>query len=64
MIKLDLTNGFFHVPLHESAQTLVGVKCGKNFYKLKKLPQGLATSPYIMERTIVNYENYIKIYKY
>jgi hypothetical protein len=35
MIKLNLTNGFFHVSLHPLAQTLMGVKCGKNFYKLK-----------------------------
>jgi hypothetical protein len=52
MIKLDLTNGFFHIPLHSSAQTLMGIKCGKTYYKLKKLPQGLSTSPYLMQRTI------------
>lgn len=52
LIKLYLTNGFFHILLHPSAQTLMGVKCGNSYYKLKKLPQGLSTSPYLMQRTI------------
>jgi hypothetical protein len=52
MIKLDLSNGFFHIPLHPTASEQMGIKCGNKFYKLMRLPQGLCTSPYIMQRTM------------
>ena len=54
LIKLDLTNGFFHVRLHEVASSLLGLRCGGQFYRLLRLPQGLSTSPYLMQRVMVN----------
>ena len=52
MIKFDLTNGFFHINLHKEAQDLLGVKCQNKYYKIKKLPQGLSISPYLMQRVM------------
>ena len=52
MVKLDLTNGFFHIKLSDKASKLLGVKCGGKYYSLRRLPQGLTTSPYIMQRVI------------
>ena len=52
MAKLDLSNGFFHINLHASALKNVGIKCNNTYYKFKKLPQGLATSPYTMQRVM------------
>ena len=54
MIKFDLTNGFFHINLHKKAQDLLGVKCQNKYYKIKKLPQGLSISPYLMQRVMQN----------
>lgn len=52
MIKLDLTNGFFHIPLDSKTSNLFGIKCANQYYKITKLPQGLSVSPYIMQRVI------------
>ena len=50
MIKLDLTNGFFHIHLHPKTRGLFGIKCQNKYYVINKLPQGLSVSPYIMQR--------------
>ena len=52
MIKLDLTNGFFHVNLHPKTCSLFGIKCKNKYYNITKLPQGLSVSPYLMQRTM------------
>ena len=52
MIKLDLTNGFFHIPLHQKTWGLCGVKCQNKYYVINKLPQGLSISPYIIQRVM------------
>ena len=52
MIKLDITNGFFHLRLHPTAQDIIGIKCGNQYYKLNRLPHGLSLSPYNMQRTM------------
>jgi hypothetical protein len=54
MGKLDLTNGFFHIPLCKQAQDLLGLKIGKQYYKFKRLPQGLSHSPYLMQRVMTS----------
>ena len=52
MIKLDLMNGFFHIPLHKIAIRDMGIKCGKKFYLFNRLPQWLALAPYFMQRVM------------
>ena len=52
MVKLDLMNGFFHIPLHKSAMKEMGIKCGKKYYEFNRLPQGLALAPYFMQRVM------------
>lgn len=52
MIKLDLTNGFFHINLHHETQGLFSIKCQNKYYVINKLPQGLSVSPCIMQRVM------------
>ena len=52
MVKLNLTNGFFHISLHQKTRGLFGIKCKNKYYVIKKLPQGLSVSPYIMQRVM------------
>ena len=54
MIKFDLINVFFHIPLDPKTSNLFGIKCQNNYYKITKLPQGLSVSPYIMQRVITS----------
>ena len=61
MIKLDLMNGFFHIPLHKSAMRNMGIKCGKKYYHFNRLPQGLALAPYYMQRVMCSIiQSYVK----
>ena len=60
-IKLDLMNGFFHIPLHKSAMRNMGIKCGKKYYHFNRLPQGLALAPYYMQRVMYSIvQSYVK----
>ena len=52
MIKMDLTNGFFHINLHPKTCSLFGIKCKNKYYNITKLPQGLSISPYLMQCTM------------
>lgn len=45
MIKLDLTNSFFHINLHQKTRGLFGIKCQNKYYVINKLPEGLSVSP-------------------
>ena len=53
MIKLDLTNGFFHIPLSHRGQSLIGIKCGSQYYSIQRLHQGLSISPFVMQQTML-----------
>ena len=52
MIKLDLTNCFFHISLHKKTRWSFRIKCKNKYYVIKKLPKGLSISPYIMQRVM------------
>lgn len=52
MVKLDLTNGFFHIK--DPKTHVFGIKCKNKYFKIKALPQGLSVSPYIMQRVMNN----------
>ena len=54
MIKLDLTNGYFHIKLDPKTQSIFGIKCQNKYFSIKALPQGLSVSPYIMQRVMNN----------
>ena len=54
MIKLDLTNGFFHINLHPKTCSLFGIKCKNKYYNITKLPQGLSISPYLITALLKN----------
>lgn len=57
MIKLDLTNCFFHIKLHNKTNHIFGIKCQNKYFAIKNLPQGLSVSPYLMERVMTNVIN-------
>ena len=62
MIKLDLTNGFFHIKLNNKTNNLFGIKCQNKYFIINNLPQGLSISPYLMQRVMVNVVNKILEY--
>lgn len=57
MIKLDLTNGFFHIKLNNKTNNLFGIKCQNKYFVINNLPQGLSVSPYLMQRVMTNVLN-------
>jgi hypothetical protein len=46
MIKIDLKDGYFHIPVHKSHQTLLGFQWNGTFYKYRALPFGLSIAPF------------------
>ena len=57
MIKLDLTNGFFHIKLNNKTNNLFGIKCQNKYFTINNLPRGLSVSPYLMKRVMTNVLN-------
>ncbi|KAA8500031.1 Transposon Tf2-6 polyprotein [Porphyridium purpureum] len=47
---LDLKDGFFNVVLEERSRPLTAVKTAAGLVQYRKVPQGLLTSPFIMQR--------------
>ena len=49
-IKLDLSHGFYHVPLHPHLQQFMGVRMGDGReFRWTVLPMGLASAPALMQ---------------
>jgi hypothetical protein len=46
MIKIDLKDGYFHIPIHKSHQTFLGFQWNGMFFKYKALPFGLSIAPF------------------
>lgn len=49
-LKLDLTNGLYHIPVAPGARGFFGIKCGESYLRFRKLPAGWGGSPFIMQR--------------
>lgn len=50
VIKFDLRNGFYHLPLCPQARKYFRIKCGEFYFRFKKLFWGGgAVSPYLMQ---------------
>lgn len=48
-IKVDLSDGFFHIPIHPGLQRFLGVRHNRRSYVWTALPMGLASAPGIMQ---------------
>lgn len=48
-IKIDLCNGFYHIPVAPGGRGYFGLKCAGKYYRFRKLPMGWAGSPYVMQ---------------
>lgn len=48
-VKIDLRDGFFHIPLHPALRPFMGVSYQGRTYRWTALPMGLATAPSIMQ---------------
>ena len=49
-IKIDLRDGFYHIPLSKSCQHLFGVMYNDQTYVFEKLPMGLSVAPAEMQQ--------------
>ena len=57
-ITIDLTDGYYHLGMHQSAWPYMGFPFGGNFYYFKVLPFGLSIAPWVFSkvmREIVGY---------
>lgn len=52
MITADLQNGFFHIPVHEEHQTLLGFKFKSTYYTWSVLPFGHNCSPFYFTKIL------------
>jgi len=59
-VTLDLTNGFYHVPVAQEHQTYLGFQWKKQFYCWKNLPFGLNASPYFFAKTLKPVLSYVR----
>ena len=50
--KLDLSNAYFQLALHEDSKPLVTISTHRGLYRYNRLPFGLATTPAIFQRTM------------
>lgn len=58
-IKLDLCNGFYHLPVSPGGRWFFGIKCENSYFRFKKLPMGWAGSPFLMQSCMSNVFNRI-----
>ena len=49
-IKIDFTNAFFNIPLHEKSKHVTTFRYGGKFYKWEVLPFGISIAPYVMQK--------------
>ncbi len=52
LVKIDLKDGFHHVPVKYEYQSCLGFRWNSKYYKWKVLPFGLNASPYIFTKTL------------
>lgn len=52
LVTVDLKQGFFHVPVLEKHQDLLGFRFNGNYYKWKSLPFGYKGSPYYFNKIL------------
>ena len=50
--KIDLKDGFFHIPIREQDQHKTAFRVGNKLYEWKVMPQGFINSPAIFQRYI------------
>ena len=46
LVTIDITNGFYHIPVHKNYQKYLGIQWKRRYYVWKCLPFGLCVSPY------------------
>ena len=58
-IKVDLSDGFFHIPVHSKLSQYLGIQYQGVTYRWTRLPMGLATAPAIMQAVMREAAKYI-----
>ena len=50
--KLDLTQAYLQLPVHENSKELVTINTHKGIYRYNRMPFGIASAPAMCQRTI------------
>lgn len=51
--KADLSNGYYHIPIHKDDSPYLSFKYKEKYYSFKRLPFGLSIAPAIFQRVAV-----------